>query len=110
MRAKFSASRKRFLKNKFEDEMLFLKHRFARLSMLIKKLKAILFEQHTNLEQIKKQTTENQITLLKIEELGKVLAKHQNQASDILGSLNKYRELYSIVESTIEKESLHWWF
>lgn len=99
-----SASRKRFLKKKFEDDMFFLKHRFARLSMLIKKLKAILFEQHTNLEQIKKQTTENQITLLKIEELGKVLATHQNQASDILGSLNKYRELYSIVESTIEKE------
>lgn len=99
-----SASRKRFLKSKFESDIAFLKHRFAQLSSLIKKLKTILVEQHAQLEQIKKQQNEYQVTTLKIEELGKILITHQNHACEILANSSKYQELLNILHTTLEQE------
>ena len=104
-----TASRKRFLKNKFEEDITFLKHRFARLSTLIKKLKTILIEQHAQLEDITKQKNEVQLLTLKIEEFHKTTNALQMHATDIAGNLNKHTELDSILQNTIEKEltSLH---
>ena len=99
-----TASRKRFLKNKFEDDILFLKQRFSRLSTVIKKLKTILFDQHGNLELIKKQLNEYQLNTLKIEELSKKIAMLEAQDLEIKANLNKYQELLIILHDTKNKE------
>ena len=99
-----SASRKRFLKNKFEDDIVFLKQRFTRLSTLIKKLKIILLGQHAQLEQIKKQAQEQQLLIIKIEECNKTIITYQTQTADISGTLHKHQELDAIVTATIQKE------
>jgi len=49
-----SASRKRFLKTKFIEQKKVLTRRVERLTLVIKKLKSILIDQHTILEQQKK--------------------------------------------------------
>jgi len=99
-----SASRKRFLKKKFEDETLFLKQRFIRLSNIIKKIKSILIEQHAIVEQAKKDEQQRQIEELKIQELSKTISKYQSEKIDIIGALTKYQELHTILQSTILSE------
>lgn len=101
-----SASRKRFLKNKFEEEISFLKSRFTRLSSLIKRLKEVLLEQYKQFESLKKNHNDHQLSALKIEELGKTLSGYQNQAVELKSSANKYQELLSILQATIDKEIL----
>lgn len=49
-----SASRKRFLKQAFAKRDQFLTHRITRLQKLIQRLKALLFEQHATLAELKK--------------------------------------------------------
>ena len=103
-----SASRKRFLKNKFDDLKYFLEGRFSRLSILIKKLKIILIEQHTVLETLKKQQQEQEILFIKNEEVSKTLNKYQIEKVDTQAHYNKYLELRTIITNTIhaEQESL----
>ena len=82
-----SASRKRFLKKKFEDDTQFLKHRFNRLSDLIKKIKTFLIEQHSALEHAKKDEQHAQLVLIKIDEISKTVAKHQKLIKSISSAL-----------------------
>lgn len=49
-----SATRKRFLKNKFVEKEQFLNHRLARITRVIKTLKELLIKQHAHIEEIKK--------------------------------------------------------
>jgi len=66
-----SASRRRFLKDKFTKQESFLRHQLARITRIIPQLKQTLFEQHEQLAQIKKiQETYTQQTV-KIDELEK---------------------------------------
>lgn len=55
-----SASRRRFLKDKFLHEEQFLRHRIDRLARVIKKLKDLLIEQHAQLAVFNKQLEELQ--------------------------------------------------
>lgn len=66
-----SASRRRFLKNKFAHTEQFLTHRLKRLSSLITKLKAILIEQHSRLQQIKTGTEQTTMMLMQAEQVQK---------------------------------------
>ena len=70
-----SASRKRFLKSKFEDHKEFLTHRFARLSTLIKRLKELLIKQHAFLEQSRKNGEQQNLLQLKLDEIEKIVIK-----------------------------------
>jgi exonuclease SbcC len=50
-----SAARKRFLKQKFVEQEQFLKRRLQRITLVVKQLKAVLIEQHKELEAARKQ-------------------------------------------------------
>ena len=50
-----SSSRRRFLKDRFMREEQFLKHRIARITRTLQKLKVLLFEQHEQLTQFNNQ-------------------------------------------------------
>ena len=99
-----SASRKRFLKKKFEDETGFLMNRLNRLSKLIKKIKAILIDQHAQLELLKKQEQEQQVALIKIQELNKAIDKIELEKKEQNQNLIKFQELYAIVQNTLHAE------
>jgi DNA repair protein SbcC/Rad50 len=103
-----SASRKRFLKHKFEEEAQFLKQRYARLSGLIKKIKMILIEQHAILENLKKQEQTAREQAIKIDEVSKTMSKYQLEQTDMNANLAKQQELLHIVTTTIglEQQSL----
>ena len=58
-----SAARKRFLKQKFTEQEQFLRHRLQRITAVVRALKAVLIDQHKELESLKK--TLEQITTLK---------------------------------------------
>ncbi|HEV2601651.1 MAG TPA: SMC family ATPase [Candidatus Babeliales bacterium] len=68
-----SASRKRFLNDTFCTTETFLTHRLTRLTHVIARLKKLLVEQHTHIEQIKKQTEEYHRSVTKQEELNKTM-------------------------------------
>ncbi len=64
-----SASRRKFLKQKFVKEETFLRHRLNKLVKIIKKLKAMLIEQHKNIEMLTKDCELQKILHIKEEEL-----------------------------------------
>lgn len=49
-----SSARKRFLKQKFAEQEQFLRHRLQRISILVRKLKVVLIDQHKELDTLKK--------------------------------------------------------
>ncbi len=99
-----SASRKRFLKQKFEDEKDLLKHRFNKLSVVITKLKTILVNQHEELTAIKKKEHEFQSITIKKDSLCKTLDKYQLEKNEIQATQTKYKELLVILLETIKTE------
>lgn len=65
-----SAARKRFLKEKFAEQEKFHAHRLRRIAKVVKQLKEVLLQQHTELESSKKiveQTTMLKHTLAELE-------------------------------------------
>jgi exonuclease SbcC len=56
-----SASRRRFLKDKFLKEEHFLEHRISRIKKVVAKLKAILIEQHTHIQILEGNKNELQV-------------------------------------------------
>ncbi len=99
-----SISRKKFLKNKFNDHYLFLKNRFNRLSTVIKKLKPILLAQHEKIEYFKKQENQYQILHIKIEEVQKNSINQRTKLLDVQSQISKLQELISIIVNTIALE------
>jgi DNA repair protein SbcC/Rad50 len=77
-----SASRRKFLKNKFTKDQEFIEHQLNRLSAIIKKLKGILLEQHAQLELLKKETDELKTVQIKLEESTKQSAKLQTELAE----------------------------
>ena len=62
-----SASRRRFLKEKFMKDEQFLEHRISRITRVVKKLKALLIDQHDQLENLDKQKDEVQMIAVQID-------------------------------------------
>jgi len=82
-----SASRRKFLKQKFVKEERFLTYRIGRLAKIVKKLKDLLINQHNTIEQLKKGSEEHKILQLKEEEL----INKKNELCRILQSLHDQR-------------------
>ncbi len=99
-----SASRKRFLQNKFAKDEQFLKHRFNRLAQVINHLKKLLIEQHAHLEHHKKMHEERQTLQIKIDELRKTDAKLQHEQREINKLNSNYNKQLKTVNKQIEKE------
>ena len=100
-----SASRKRFLKNKFEETTHFLKQRLSRLSTVIKNLKIVLVAQHSQLEELKKQEENNQRIIIQMNEISKIISTYQTQRLDILETIKKNQELSHILAATVTAET-----
>ena len=66
-----SASRRRFLKQRFAKKEQFVAHQRARLARVVKQLKIVLVAQHEQLQQLKKQSAEFAILQVQATELAK---------------------------------------
>lgn len=100
-----SASRKRFLKKKFEADIYFLKRKFLRLSSLIKLLKPVLIDQHGHLEILKKTHQEQQMLIVKQEEIKTRIHRYETEKLEMAAEITKHQELISIISTTLETES-----
>lgn len=100
-----SASRKRFLKKKFEADIYFLKRKFMRLSSLIKLLKPVLIDQHGHLEILKKTHQEQQMLIVKQEEIKTRIHRYETEKLEMAAEITKHQELISIISTTLETES-----
>ncbi len=74
-----SASRRKFLKIKFAKDQQFIEHQFKRLTVIIKKLKEILYEQHALIESLKKEYEELRMIQIKLDENTKQSTKMQTE-------------------------------
>lgn len=101
-----SASRKRFLKKKFETDIYFLKRKFIRLSSLIKLLKPVLMDQHGNLESLKKTHQEQQMLVVKQEEIKTRIQRYETEKLEMAAQITKQQELITIIATTLETESI----
>lgn len=86
-----SASRRKFLKNKFTKDQHFIEHRLNRLSGIIKKLKGILVEQYAQLEVLKKEADELKMVQIKLEESTKQSTKLQAEITELTVHINLAR-------------------
>lgn len=82
-----SASRRKFLKNKFSKDLQFIEHQLNRLSGVIKKLKSILVEQHAQIEILKKEADEHKTLEIKLQESVKHSAKLQEELTQLAKQL-----------------------
>lgn len=98
-----SASRKRFLKNKFEERGHFIAHRCARLSALIKRLKELLIEQHAHINQNKKNNDALNLLHLKLEEVEKTIAKAHEEIEKGKAKLLAYDAQNKLLQESIKK-------
>jgi len=87
-----SASRRKFLKSKFAKDQEFSEHQLKRLSNVIKKLKAILLEQHAHLERLKKEGEELRTIQVKLEESAKQSAKVQTEFNELTKQLEEVQK------------------
>jgi len=83
-----SASRRRFLKQKFIKEEQFLKHRYNQFATIVKKLKTLLLEQHKEVEAFTVKANNRQLLLIKQGELG----KRNNELQTALQSLQEKQQ------------------
>lgn len=94
-----SASRKKFLKSRFTHQEQFLLHQLKRLTMVITHLKAVLIEQHTYLEALKKKDEQQKISIVKLEELCKIEQKSQG----IFQELTTQHEMLTTTHANLYK-------
>lgn len=93
-----SASRRRFLKQKFIKEERFLKHRLNRLTKVVKNLKEILIGQHNEIERITKVEERQKIERLKQEELNK-------KNNELTASLHALSEKLRAAQKLLEQKN-----
>ena len=93
-----SAARKRFLHTKFAQQELLFNHQLARLSRVIKNLKQLLLEQHTVIQDIKKQTQEQARLALLLIEINK------NSAGTLLLIEEQQKSLQALVQTQHEEQ------
>lgn len=77
-----SASRRRFLKEKFMKEEQFFVHRISRITRVIQKLKLILIEQHKQIIQLNKQKDEAQAITMQLDGFQTKIALIVQEAGD----------------------------
>ncbi len=83
--------RKQFLSTRFNDQELFLTHRFTRISELIKRLKEILVKQHQELEILTKQQLIFSKNAARHDEIAQqltILVQEQEATNKVLQELN----------------------
>lgn len=98
-----SASRKRFLKNKFEDRGRFITLRCARLSKLIRRLKELLIEQHAHIELNRKNHEAINLLHLKLEEIEKSIYKANDEIEKSSAKLLAHESHSRILQTAIQK-------
>lgn len=98
-----SASRKRFLKNKFEERARFITNRCARLSRLIKRLKELLIEQHAQIELNKKNIDTLNLLHLKLEEIEKTTIKAHEEIEKSAAKLISHEAHLGLLQESINK-------
>lgn len=86
-----SASRRRFLKSKFDEQEVFLRHQLSRIRTIIDNLKNILINQHTLIEQNKKVQEAYTQRTVKIDELQKNITTIQATHQELAQALTKYK-------------------
>ncbi len=106
-----SATRKTFLKNKFDTHELQLRHQLTRITKLIEGLKQILIEQHKALQNIKGLSDQYTQRSVKIEELDKNHAKLQRSLHDTVQLLAVHEQQHKehtqhIITKKTELENL----
>ena len=99
-----SASRKRFLKQKFDEQTKIFERNYYRFNIIIKKLKQLLITQHEQLQLLGTQTQEQAVYVVTKDELLKKITICTEKKLDVQQNLNKYKELLAIVEQTIQSE------
>lgn len=93
-----SATRKKFLKKKFETEEQFMHHRMGRLKRVTLSLKAILMDQHALLTQLKKSADQGKILTHTIDERTKLTGKLEQTNATI------HQEIASLRSALTEHE------
>lgn len=88
-----SASRKKFLKTLFTKQEHLITHQLKRLATIIKKLKALLVDQHAYLSLLKKNHDEHQLLKLKLQELGKAELKIDQNIKTIGNQLQQTAQM-----------------
>lgn len=99
-----SASRRRFLIKNFDTHTQFLKHRLAKLTNLIKSVKAALIEQHAQLEQFKKNKSEQEKRETEIAEIKKSCDALLQLQQEQRALTAKITEQIHIVQTTLTAE------
>ncbi|HML19616.1 MAG TPA: SMC family ATPase [Candidatus Dependentiae bacterium] len=105
-----SASRRRFLKDKFLKEEHFLEHRISRIKQVVSKLKTILIEQHAQIQTL--ESNKNELQVLNVQ-----LDATVNRNNTIIQELDAQEKQKRMCESQIvllkahiadqEKEMVH---
>jgi len=83
-----SASRRRFLKAKFDQQEQFIMHQLARIKHLITRLKQMLIEQHKQLTALKKVHEDENMRALHIQERTKEQEKVQRAINELQKNLD----------------------
>lgn len=99
-----SASRKKFLKQQFSNQEIFLNHRIKRISDLIVKLKDILMVQHNEIKAYRDALELNKINKNKIEDLNRSQDKVKKQLSEIELQNKELIQLFNNLELKIIQE------
>jgi len=98
-----SASRRRFLKQKFIKEEQFLKHRLNRLTTLAKNLKELLIEQHKKIKGLTKAEEQQQLFQIKREELKKKNNELTNNLHSTQEKLTSEQASFTQVQEDLNK-------
>lgn len=89
-----SASRRSFLKNKFDKNELLLHHQLRRVTKLIENLKQLLLEQHKALQSTKELNDQHTQRGVKIEELDKNYGKIERSIQETVQLLTSHEQQY----------------
>ncbi len=99
-----TAQRKKFLTQQLSKQEQQLRHRLARITLLIGKLKQLLVEQHKTLEEATKQDNAFKQSSVMVQELERVLIQQTTTSSTLATALKEHEQL--IITLTTEQEQL----
>jgi len=100
-----SSSRKKFLKAKFTKQQIFLAHRFARLTKIIKSLKDTLIHQHKTINKLKNAEEKNKLLEIQIKESEKKLQAIDRDLKNTSKNLKEIQNTEKETVKTIEIEN-----
>ncbi|MCL4229548.1 SMC family ATPase [Candidatus Dependentiae bacterium] len=105
-----SASRKKFLQQKFHTQERFLQHRLQRLTALVARLKDLLIQQNNHIQDIRRHHEDDQQRLYRIEEHQKKLTALQQELTATQGTINALKQeeaiaLHDLAQAEIPLDS-----